>query len=99
MRLIHFAAEPMVGVWPVPQISYRLGEFSPKPKGLWVSDEDDYGWREWCTNENYGEDRLEVAHEVALTGPGFVHMRCRDARRDGGTVCPDCVRVMERAGT
>ena len=27
---------------------------------------------------------------LVLVGPGFVHMRCRDARRDGGTPCTEC---------
>lgn len=66
MRLIHFAAEPMVEVWPVLQVSYGPDRFAPKPKGLWVSDEDDYGWRQWCSDENFGTDRLAVAHEIEL---------------------------------
>lgn len=30
---------------------------------------------------------------LVLVGPGFVHRRCRDARRDGGKPCVDCYRV------
>lgn len=29
-------------------------------------------------------------------GPGFVHLRCKNARRDGKPVCADCVNVLER---
>lgn len=62
MRLIHFSAEPLAGIWPVmqqPQASF-------KPKGLWVSDEDEYGWREWCRDNDWG-DGLAVAHEIEPT--------------------------------
>jgi hypothetical protein len=38
--------------------------------------------------EHIGGDTL------VLVGPGFVHMRCRDARRDGGTPCTECVRIL-----
>lgn len=67
MRLIHFAAEPLAEVYPVP-----WQEVGPKPKGLWVSDEDAYGWREWCTSEDYGTERLEVAHEIQLANDANV---------------------------
>lgn len=62
MRLIHFSSTPMAGVWPTAPFQ----AVGPKPKGLWVSDEDEYGWREWCTGEDYGTDRLKVAHEITL---------------------------------
>lgn len=62
MRLIHFSATPMVEIWPVPQLAHP----DMKPKGLWLSDEDAFGWREWCTGERFGLDRLAFAHEIAL---------------------------------
>lgn len=37
-----------------------------KPHGFWVSDEDDYGWHEWCNNENFYIENLKVAHEITL---------------------------------
>lgn len=37
-----------------------------KPCGLWVSDEDDYGWSKWCTSEEFQPDGLKYAHLVEL---------------------------------
>jgi hypothetical protein len=63
VRLIHFSADPVVEIWPVLQDPRP----TPKPRGLWVSDEDDYGWRSWCTGEQFRLDRLAHAYEVKLT--------------------------------
>jgi hypothetical protein len=35
-----------------------------------------------------------VGDTLVLVGPGFVHMRCRNARRDAGTPCPECARIL-----
>ena len=37
-----------------------------KPNGLWISDESDFGWRDWCTGENWGTDTLMYEHLVEL---------------------------------
>jgi len=37
-----------------------------KPNGLWVSDEDDFGWRAWTTGEDWGTDSLVYEHLVEL---------------------------------
>jgi hypothetical protein len=37
-----------------------------KPHGLWVSDEDDYGWSHWCTAEEFAQDSLAYEHLVEL---------------------------------
>lgn len=37
-----------------------------KPKGLWISDESDYGWAKWCADEDFNPDRLSHCHEVTL---------------------------------
>lgn len=60
-------------VYPVPAQQPGM-----KPKGLWVSDEDAFGWREWCTDESFGEDRLSVAHEITLA-PDADILRIHDA--------------------
>ena len=49
--------------------------------------------------ELMGERELEPADHIVgdtlvLIGPGFVHMRCRNARRDAGTPCPDCAQIL-----
>lgn len=61
MRLIHFSEKKLKDVVAVPQESRGF-----KPRGLWVSDEDDYGWRAWCLGEGFRVERLAVAHEVKL---------------------------------
>jgi hypothetical protein len=53
-------------VYAVEQEAKPPRSFAPKPKGLWVSDEDEYGWREWCTDESFSMERLEHAHRVEL---------------------------------
>jgi len=35
-----------------------------------------------------------VGDTLVLVGPGFVHMRCRNARRDAGIPCPDCAQIL-----
>jgi hypothetical protein len=48
-------------VYPKPEKDYYF-----KPHGLWVSDEDDYGWSHWCTAEEFSLDRLMYEHLVEL---------------------------------
>lgn len=37
-----------------------------KPNGLWVSDEDSYGWSHWCTAEHFAVEHLECEHRIEL---------------------------------
>jgi len=39
------------------------------------------------------EERI-LDDTLLFVGSGFVHVRCRDARRDGDTPCRDCARVL-----
>lgn len=56
MKLWHFSGKKLVfdssrqypGVHP-----YRM-----KPSGLWLSDETDLGWKQWCTNEDWNTSDL-----------------------------------------
>jgi len=48
MYLIHWSKEPIEQVVPNSQT-----EHSYKPNGLWISDEKDYGWKQWCEDNNY----------------------------------------------
>ena len=65
MRLVHFDKEILNldrnYLYPDAQ---RDAYF--KPKGLWVSDEDDFGWSHWCNAEEFdGSGRL-YEHRVEL---------------------------------
>lgn len=37
-----------------------------KPRGLWISDESQYGWRKWCEEEQFRLGALSHEHEVTL---------------------------------
>lgn len=62
MKLVHFSpsAEPIQFV-ERPQQAMMY-----KPRGLWVSDEDDFGWSKWCKNEDFHQENLQFAHPVEL---------------------------------
>jgi hypothetical protein len=65
MKLIHWDKEPLAldhnRVYPD---SERDAYF--KPKGLWVSDEHDFGWSHWCSAEQFDTMGLIYEHEVEL---------------------------------
>lgn len=65
MRLVHFSAEPLGELRFSEQPLEKIRHFG-KPEGLWVSDEDDFGWREWCEGEEFGLDRFVHATEIIL---------------------------------
>lgn len=65
MRLIHFADAPVKLDTLIARGQEERGDF--KPRGLWVSDEDDFGWREWCIEENFNLGMLTHVHEVTLS--------------------------------
>ncbi len=63
MKLVHYSDTE------IKRIEYRgqsraRPEF--KPAGLWVSDDEEYGWRNWCVDEGFQISRLVVAHEIEL---------------------------------
>jgi len=37
-----------------------------KPNGLWISDEDDYGWKEWCRDNEFARSRFVHAYHIDL---------------------------------
>lgn len=41
-------------------------ERGPKPKGLWLSVDDGWGWRDWCEAERYRPEKLTHAHDIEL---------------------------------
>jgi hypothetical protein len=42
-------------------------EVSHKPRGLWLSDDSDYGWKEWCDQERFHEMHLETVTPFYFT--------------------------------
>lgn len=59
MKLSHFTEKPFTFN---PKQKYVNELFWIKPSGLWLSDESEYGWKQWCTNEQWGLDGLK--HET-----------------------------------
>ncbi|AYR03156.1 hypothetical protein SEA_OCTOBIEN14_8 [Gordonia phage Octobien14] len=63
MRLVHFSKTGALELdRSRPYTTFR----EDKPDGLWVSNEDDYGWSRWATDNEYGLDTLEYAYQVGL---------------------------------
>jgi hypothetical protein len=75
MRLVNFSDKrkklPANIVFPQVPLEEH---FAPKPRGLWVSDEDDYGWAQWCQAESFRRYRLRFAHDVTLRSDANVLM-------------------------
>lgn len=68
MQLRHYAEKPVeLDRNRVYAPSDREGR-SPfaKPRGLWISDESDYGWQSWCRDEEFRLGALEHEYEVTL---------------------------------
>lgn len=63
MKLRHFSYKPLKDIRSVKQ-SVK-GE--AKPRGLWLSDEDDSGWFDWCSGEEFALERLHYEYEVTLS--------------------------------
>jgi hypothetical protein len=73
----------------VPVILHKLKDprmawcFRPrKPRGLWVSDEDDFGWSAWCRSEEFRVHALVHAHLVELAPDANIAMVTNEAELD-----------------
>lgn len=65
MKLVHFSATPLSFD---PERRYgTFGEGLFKPDGLWLSNEDGYGWKDWCAKTGYETQRLAHSQEFRLT--------------------------------
>ena len=59
---VHFSAKP------VERLVRREIRWGIEPFGaFWFSDESQYGWRQWCIENEYGLDSLRYAHRVSFT--------------------------------
>lgn len=67
MRLTHYSAQP----WELDRSHhYEQGTFgNGKPNGLWLSDDDSFGWKDWCEGEQWRLDQLAHRTEFVLA-PG-----------------------------
>jgi len=37
-----------------------------KPRGLWLSDDSDYGWKEWCESEHFSTNSMATITEYSF---------------------------------
>lgn len=66
MKLIHYSQFKIVQFEDAMQDKRELFGSHVKPHGFWVSDEDDYGWSEWCKDENFHPERQRYHYAVSL---------------------------------
>lgn len=65
--LSHFSTEPFKLD---PNFKERFNdEMKLKPHGMWLSDESDYGWKEWCEKEKFRLEHLayRTDYEIDLS--------------------------------
>jgi hypothetical protein len=60
--LTHYSGEP------IQRLRDHKGkqEVGDKPRGLWVSVEGEFGWKEWCEGEAFRLDRFSHVYNVKL---------------------------------
>lgn len=68
MKLIHFtdADKTLEELVSVKQSNYSSWAYIGKPMGLWVSDEEDYGWSQWCDDNLFRDTSKQLMYEVKL---------------------------------
>jgi len=67
MKLVHYSANEIKEL----KNDYKYPNKScfycrMKPLGLWVSDDDDYGWRQWCEKNDFCLENLQYSYEIEL---------------------------------
>lgn len=79
MRLVHYSANPDLSLSVLYNVRQKAvneqGYKLYKPLGLWLSDDDDYGWKEWCEAEGYRLDKLKFAYLVELNFKNILHIK------------------------
>ena len=70
MRLVKYSRDPLVfdPTWDYDNL-HEIANAVGKPRGFWLSDDDDWGWRYWCEAEDWNMGGLAHATEFRLT-PG-----------------------------
>lgn len=77
MRLVHFSPEPVAAPRSTDYATQSVDPNYFKPRGLWVSDEDEYengqSWLSWSKAERFRLDHFKHAYEVTVTDePGAI---------------------------
>lgn len=53
-----------------------------KPRGLWLSNEAEYGWREWCESEQFALGTLAHRTDFTITAGDVLHLTTAEAIRE-----------------
>lgn len=64
-RFLHYSAKTITSIHS--QVQSPDITWHKKPYGLWITVEGDDGWKKWCVDNGFGEDRLAICHEVILS--------------------------------
>lgn len=60
---IHFSKEKFIFD---PKFKYAERCDGLKPDGLWISDESDFGWKQWCEEEGFNLKNLKQRTEITI---------------------------------
>lgn len=72
ITLSHFGAEVDLTRTYDQEGKYNLGD---KPRGLWLSDESDYGWSEWCRQEEFVNTDAQLRTDFRIRpGANVLHL-------------------------
>lgn len=79
MRFVHYSVDPDLSLSVLHNVRQKVvneqGYILYKPLGLWFSDDDDYGWKEWCEAEGYRLDKLKFAYLAELDFKDVLHIK------------------------
>jgi len=69
--LTHFSTKN----WKLDRLWFYMQAGHFKPRGLWLSDESDYGWKEWCESERFHLGYLASATQFTLSeNANIIHL-------------------------
>jgi hypothetical protein len=68
VRLIHWTTRdrPLLEIEPRQPTRWDRNNGYMKPAGLWLSDEDDYSWSQWCHDADFALDDLQLGYEITM---------------------------------
>lgn len=76
--LVHYSKEPLRKI----RSAEQDNGFPHKPRGLWFSVEDGFGWKEWCEAEEFAQDCFVHAHRIKIADKAkILHLKSADEIR------------------
>lgn len=56
------------------KVKYTNAAPNDKPQGLWLSDESDHGWKQWCKSENFYKQNLKFNNQFKCDTSNWLHL-------------------------